>query len=170
MGLHFPEGSGQSCEQCVYAAEKSIVGSVLASVLPQPFGRVQFRRVGWQLMNLQPMPVGLEPCPDLGILVVRGVVLNQNRSLTAIAPSQLFEEAEIGGGIEDSLLAVVEPRAPKFDGAKDLHILAFSGYGDFRWVPYAAPGGVERRVLPEAGFVGEEESPVSRTGFFLRAG
>ena len=121
-------------------------------------------------MNFQPMPVGLEPCPDLGILVVRGVVLNQNRSLTAVAPSQLFEEAEVGGGIEDGFLAVVEPRAPKFDGAKNLHILAFSGYGDFRRVPDAAPGGVERRVLSEAGFVGEEERPVSRTGFFLRAG
>ena len=121
-------------------------------------------------MNLQPMPVGLEPCPDIGILVVRGVVLNPNRSLTAIAPGELFEEAKVGGGIEDRFLAVVEPRAPKFDGAENLHVLAFSGYGDFRRAPDAAPGGVERGVLPEAGFVGEEESPVSRAGFFLRAG
>jgi hypothetical protein len=29
---------------------------------------------------------------------------------------------------------------------------------------------VERRILPEAGFVGEEERPVSRAGFFLRVG
>jgi hypothetical protein len=29
---------------------------------------------------------------------------------------------------------------------------------------------VERRVLPEAGFVGEDQRPVSRSGFFLRAG
>jgi hypothetical protein len=29
---------------------------------------------------------------------------------------------------------------------------------------------VERRVLPEAGFVGEDQRPVSRAGFFLRAG
>ena len=121
-------------------------------------------------MNFQPMPIGLEPCPDIGILVVRGVVLNQNRSLAAVAPSQLFEETEVGGGIEDGFRAVVELRAPKFDGAKNLHTLAFSGYGDFRWVPDAAPGGVEGRVLAEAGFVGEEERPVSRTGFFLRAG
>jgi hypothetical protein len=29
---------------------------------------------------------------------------------------------------------------------------------------------VERRVLPEAGFVGEDERPVARAGFFLSAG
>jgi hypothetical protein len=29
---------------------------------------------------------------------------------------------------------------------------------------------VECRVLPETGFVSEDERPVSRAGFFLRAG
>jgi hypothetical protein len=121
-------------------------------------------------MHFQPMPVGLEPRPDLRILVVGGIVLNQDGSLAAIAPSELFEEAEVRAGIEDGFLTVIEPRAPKFDGAENLDALAFSGYGDFRRAPDAAPGGVERRVLPEAGFVGEEESPVSRAGFFLSAG
>jgi hypothetical protein len=121
-------------------------------------------------MHFQPMAVGLEPCPDLCILVVGGVVLNQDRSLAAIAASELFEEAEVGGGIEDCFLTVIEPRAPKFDGAEDLDVLAFSGYRDFRRTPDTAPGGVERRVLPETGFVGEEESPVPGAGFFLRAG
>jgi hypothetical protein len=80
-----------------------------------------------ELMHFQPMSVGLEPCPDLGILVVGAVVLNQDRSLAAIAPSELFEEAEVRGGIEDFFLAVIEPRAPKFDGTENLHVLAFSG-------------------------------------------
>jgi len=102
--------------------------------------------------------------------VVAGVVLNQNRSLAAVAPSQLFEETEVRGGIEDRVLAVIEPRPPKFDGPENLHALALSGYGDFRRTPDPAPGGVERRVLPETGFVGEQESPVSQSGFFLRAG
>jgi hypothetical protein len=67
---------------------------------------------------------------------------------------------------ENGVLPIIEPRAPKFDGAENLHIFAFSRDGDFRWAPYAAPGGVERRILPEAGFVGEDERPVSRQGFF----
>jgi hypothetical protein len=64
-------------------------------------------------MHFQPMTVELEPCPDLYVLVVGGVVLNQDRSLAAIASSELFEEAEVGGGIEDCFLTVIEPCAPK---------------------------------------------------------
>ena len=96
--------------------------------------------------------------------------MNQNRSLAAVSFSQWLEEAEIGRGIEDRVLTIIEPRAPKLDGSENLHVLAFSRDGDFRWAPYAAPGGAERRILPEAGFVGEEERPVSRAGFFLRVG
>lgn len=121
-------------------------------------------------MHFQPVPVGLEPGPDIGMLVVGGIVLNQNCSLAAISPGQLFEKAEVRGGIENCVLAIIEPWAPKFDGAENLHVLAFSRHGNFWWVPYAAPGGVERRILPEARFVGEDEGPVSRPGFFLRAG
>ena len=86
-------------------------------------------------MHFQPMPVGLEPCPDLSILVIGGMVLNQNRSLAAVSASQLFEKAEIRRGIENRVVAVIEPRAPKFDGAENLDVLAFSRYRDFRWAP-----------------------------------
>src|ERR1700674_4306205 len=93
-------------------------------------------------MHFQPMPVGLEPSPDLAVLVVGGVVLNQNRSLAAVSPGQLFEEAEIGSGIEDRVPAIIEPRAPEFDGTENLHVLAFSGHGNFRWAAHSAPGRV----------------------------
>jgi hypothetical protein len=66
-------------------------------------------------MHFPPMPVGPEPCPDIGVLVVGGMVLNQNRSLTAVSPSQLLQEAKVGSGMEDMVLAIVEPCAPKFD-------------------------------------------------------
>src|ERR1051326_4497258 len=91
-------------------------------------------------MHFQPMPVGFEPRPDLGVLVVGGVVLNQDRPLAAVSPSQLFEEAEIRGGIEDRILAIIEPRAPEFDGTENLHVLAFPRHGNFRWAAYSAPG------------------------------
>jgi len=116
------------------------------------------------------MLVGLEPCPDISVFVVLGVVLNQNCSLAAVPASQLFEEAEIGVAIEDGVLAIVEPCAPKFDCAENLHALPLSRHWDIRRASYAAPGGVKRRVLAETGFVCEDERPVSRAGFFLRAG
>ena len=88
--------------------------------------------------------------------VVGGVVLNQDRPLVAVSPSQLFEEAEIGGGVEDRVPAIVEARMPEFDGTENLHALALSGNRHFRRVTHAAPGGVQRRILPEAGLVGED--------------
>src|ERR1700693_161015 len=116
------------------------------------------------------MPVGLEPRPDVPVFMVGSVILNQDRSLAAVSPGQLFEEAEIGGGIEDSVLAIVEPRTPEFDCAENLHALPLSGNRNFRRMTHAAPGGVQRRILPEAGLVGEDQRPVLRLGFFLRSG
>ena len=45
--LHLREHPRQGSQQCVRVTEEAIMGSVLAGVLPQPFGRVQLRRVGW---------------------------------------------------------------------------------------------------------------------------
>ena len=81
-------------------------------------------------MHLQPMPVGLEPLPHFGVLMVGGVVLNHDGPLATISPSQLFEEAEVGTGVEDGVLPIIEPRAPKFDGSEDLRALALSGDGN----------------------------------------
>ena len=121
-------------------------------------------------MHFQPMPIGFEPCPDLPIFMVGSVVLNQYGSAAAVASGQLVEEAQIGRGIEDCLLAVVEPRAPQLDRAKNLYGLARPGDGNLWGTTHATPGRVQRRVLPEAGFVGEDQRPVPRLGFFLRAG
>lgn len=121
-------------------------------------------------MYLQPMPVGFEPAPHAGVLVVGGVVLNQDGPLAAIAPGQLFEEADVGGGVEDGVLPIIELRAPQLDGSEDLHALALSGNRNFWRATHAAPGSVQSRVLPEAGFVGEGQRPVPRLGYFLRFG
>ena len=86
-------------------------------------------------MHFQPVPVGLEACPYFAVFMVGGVVLNQDRSLTAVPPGQLFEETKVGDGIEDRLLPILEASAPEFDSAENLHALALSGNGYFRWRP-----------------------------------
>src|SRR5262249_43192748 len=60
---------------------------------------------------------------NLRFLVIRRVVLNQDRPLPAIAPRQLFQEAEVGDGIEDRVLAIIETRAPQFNGSEDFTFL-----------------------------------------------
>ena len=121
-------------------------------------------------MHLQPASIAGEPLPNVGILVVGGIVLNQNGSTPPVAPRQLFQEGEVGGGVEDGVLPVMEAGVPQLDGAQDLDALAFSCNRNFGRVTDAAPGRVQRGVLAETGFVGEDQRPVPRLGFFLRLG
>ena len=82
----------------------------------------------------------------------------------------MLQKAEVGVGVEDRVLPVVETRAPQFDGAQDFDALALSRDGDFRRVPDATPGGMQRGVLSETGFIGEDQRPTLGSGFFLRLG
>ena len=146
------------------------MGSVLAGVLPQPLGGIELGRVGRELVDFQPVPVGLEPAPDLGVLMIRGVVLNENSPAAAIMRGQAMKEVQIGGSIENWGLPVVEAGTPELDGAQDLHALAFAGDGDLGRMADPAPGSVQGGVLPETGFVGKNQRPVPGAGFFLRRG
>ena len=96
--------------------------------------------------------------------------MNQNGPTPAIAPRQLFQKGEVGGGVEDGVLPVMETGAPQFDGAQDLHALALSRHRDFGRMADPAPGGMQGGVLPEAGFVGEDQRPAFGVSFFLRLG
>ena len=116
------------------------------------------------------MSIGGEPLPYVGVLVVGGIVLNQNGSTPPVAPRQLFQEGEVGGGVEDGVLPVMEAGVPQLDGAQDLDALALSRDWDFGRLTDAAPGGMQRGVLTEAGFVGENQRPAFVLGFFLRFG
>ncbi len=81
-----------------------------------------------------------------------------------------MKEGQVGGSVEDGILLVMKAGMPEFDRTQDFDTLTFSSDGDLRRVADAAPGGVQRRVLAETGFVGEDQRPVLGSGFFLRRG
>ena len=93
-------------------------------------------------MHLQPVAVGSEPVPNAGILVIRGVVLNQNRSTAAVVEGQLMEECQVRGSIENGILLVMEAGLPEFDGAEDFDALTLAGDRDLRRPADPTPGGV----------------------------
>ena len=95
------------------------------------------------MMNFQPVTIGIEPSPYVAVFVVRRVILNEHGSLLAIAASQLFQESEVRGGVEDGVLPVMESRLPQFNGPKNLHALALSGNGNLRGTTNPAPGGMQ---------------------------
>ena len=67
--------------------------------------------------------------------------MNQNRSLTAVSPSGLFEEAKVRSAMEDMVLAIVEPCAPKFDGS-----VANAGAKEAKHEPLLLPIGVQAAI------------------------
>jgi hypothetical protein len=164
--LHVSKDAGQSGDQLGLAGEVAIVGSILSRVLPQPVGGVELRRVRGQLVHFEPWSIRLEPAPHLGILVIGGVVLNENGTAAAIVGGELIKEGQVGGSIKDGILLVMEAGMPEFDGAQDLHTLALPEDGDFGRAADPAPGGVQRGILPKTGFIGEDQGPVLRLGFF----
>jgi hypothetical protein len=76
VGLNVCEYPVQGSSKFVLGHKVAIVGSGFAGVLPDTFRRIELRRVGRKLVDLQPMSIALEPSPDIRMLVVRGIVLN----------------------------------------------------------------------------------------------
>jgi hypothetical protein len=142
----------------------------LAGVLPEPFGWIEFGRVGWELMHFEPLAVAVEPAPDLPILVVGGVVLNQDGTAAALVRRKLLQKSEVAFGVEHAVPPVVEAGPLQFDRAQDLHALALPGDQDFGRMTDATPRGMQGRVLPKARFVGEDQRAVLAADFFLRFG
>ena len=121
-------------------------------------------------MDFQPVAIGFEPTPDVDVLVIGSVVLNQNGSLPAVRPRQLLQEPQVAGSIKDCVLPIMETGTPQFNSAQDFDVLALSSDGNLRRMADPAPSGMQGRVLAETGFVGKDQRPVLRAGFFLRLG
>jgi len=117
-------------------------------------------------MNLQPVAVFPEPGPDVLVLMIRGVVLDQDGTSTTVAPCKVLQEGQIRLGVEDLLGYVHEPGAIELDGSQDLHAFALSGDGYLGWMADSCPGCVQGGVLPETRLVGEDQRPVFPFGFF----
>jgi hypothetical protein len=94
-------------------------------------------------MDIEPCSIRHEPCPHLCVLVIGGVVLDQNRSTATIVPFQEVKKPQIAFGIENTILRVVKCRAIDLHGTQNLDAFAFSGYGDFGRASDRAPRRME---------------------------
>ena len=144
--------------------------AVLSGVLPDAFGGIELGRVGRELMHLKPGLIAPEPGPHGLVLVVGRVVLHENRAPTAVAGGQVLQKGQVGVGIEHGVPLVVKRGAVEVHSAEDFDTFAGPRDGYLRRTADATPGGVQRRVLPEAGFIGKDQCPVLALGFFLRLG
>jgi hypothetical protein len=138
--------------------------------MPDSFQSIEFWGVRRQIVNLDVSAMGGKPIPYLPILVVGSVVLDQIDFLWKVASNQPLQVDDIGRSIEDFLKMVQETGRIEFDRAKDFQSLLLPGGGNFGLASYPRPGLVESGILPERGFVLEEEGGSFASGFFLMSG
>jgi len=74
VGLYVGESSEERSAQRGGILEESVVRAGLAGVVPEPFGRVEFRRVGGEQEDFDVAAVLAQPVPDLGLLLRFGRV------------------------------------------------------------------------------------------------
>ena len=124
-------------------------------------------------MNFQPISIFLKPNPDILILVVGGIILNQiNLVFTGFAARgrHLFQEAQIRLSIKDGFATVNEFSLLQIDGAEDLDAFPGTRHRNQRLETDTGPGLVQSRVLPEASFVFKEDVGPFVPRFFLMLG
>ena len=77
MPLDIGERGEQRLAERRWRVEITVVGARLPGVLPEPLRRIEVRRVGRQREHLELAVVLGKIRQDFGLLVIRGVVLNQ---------------------------------------------------------------------------------------------
>jgi len=145
----------------------AIVSGVHPDVVPNRFDGIVFRAVRWQRAKMKAMSVTREPLLHLGSGVVRGVVVNEEDLLFAVALCHGREKHRVRIALEHWSMCVVEPGPVEIHRPKYLLCVTLAGRRHQRLMPAPRPGLVEARVLPEAGFVPEKQSGLALSRFFL---
>jgi len=174
MPLDVAEGAEERLAEVLGALKEAVMGGVLARVIPNSLGGIEFRPVGWQLEHLHVAAVLGEPLIGFLLFVVRGVVLNQEHTM---APSikrgnqNLIQKGHIGFPLEIVLLVKVDKlRSVHAHRAKDLLRVALAPGRNVRLAGHARPRGMQGRRLAKRRLVLENNYRPFAPGFFLRRG
>src|SRR5439155_21123542 len=116
-------------------------------------------------MDFKPVSMRFEPTPDVFVLMVGGVVLNQHCAAPSIATAELLQKSPVRGRVKHSVLCIVEASTPQIDRAKDLHAFPFPSNWNFRRAAHPTPCRMSSGILSEAGLIGEYQRPVLRARF-----
>jgi hypothetical protein len=174
MPLDVAEGAEERLTEVLGLRKEAVVGGVLARVIPNSFRGVEFRPVRWQLEHLHVAAVLGEPVIGFLLFVVRGVVLNQEHTLTPPIKrgnQNLIQERHVGFPLEIVLLMEVDelggvhPHRPK-----DLLRVALAPGGDVWLAGHARPSGMQGRRLAKRRLVRKNNYRPFAPGFFLRRG
>ena len=174
MALDLAKGAEQSAAEVRGFFEVAVVSGVFACVVPDPFGGIEFRRVGRQLEDLHVTPVLSKPLIRFLLFVIGGIVLNQEH---AVSPpikrghQHLIQKRHISFPLEIVLLVEVdELRGVQTNRSKNLLGVPLASGGNVRLAGYSRPSGVQGGRLPERRLILEDDHRPFPPRFFLRRG
>ena len=148
--------------------EIPVVCPVQTCMMPYSLRSVEFGRVRRKIEYLYVFPIVREPCPCTSVLVIGGIVLNQEYFPREVAVHDSFEIRNVSLGVEHRLEIIKETGAIQLYGAENLEGVPLAS-GRYFWLgSYARPCAVECRVLSETRLVFEENDRPFVFGFFLR--
>jgi len=86
--------------------------------MPDSFQSVEFGRIWGKIVNLDIAALVGKPTPDLPILVVGCIVLDQEDFPAKVTPDHLLQITDRGTSIEEFLKVIEETACIEFDRAK----------------------------------------------------
>jgi hypothetical protein len=154
--------------------KESIVCDMLAGVLPDPFGCIQFWPVGREWEDLQITAIRLEPSIGFLLFVIGRVVLNQVDPVTAAIEGghdHLLQERQIGLPLKVTLLMKIDKTGVvQTDGSENLLRVALPACGDLWLTPPLGPSRVQSGSLSKRSLICKNNHRPFGLGVFFRFG
>ena len=154
--------------------KESIVCDMLAGVLPDPFGGIQFWPVGRELKDLQITAIRLEPILGFLLFVIRRVVLNQVDPVTAAIEGghdHLLQERQIGLPLKIAFrMKIDKPGVVQTHGSENFLCVALPACGNLWLTPPLGPSRMQSGGLPKRSLIGKDNHRPFGFGVFFRFG
>src|SRR4051812_7768375 len=145
--------------------EERIVRREFARRLPHTFHRHELWRVGRQAMERDAVAIVAQPALAVLLELVTGRVVDDEEDLaTVVTLNELPQELEERGPIEHVREPERELGGVERNRTEDVRGLARPVGVDARLNPDARPGAMQASVLPEAGFVLEDDNTTASRG------
>ena len=154
--------------------EVTVVGGVLARVVPDPFGGIEFGPVRRQLENLHIASVLRKPLVSFTLLVIGGIVLDQEHAMAAPierGDQHLIQKRHVSFPLEVILLVEVdELRGVQTHRPEDFLRVPLAASRNVRLAGYSRPSSVQGRCLSEQRLIFKDDHRSFALRFFLRRG
>jgi len=168
------ESAEERVTKILRSFKEAIVRDILTRVVPDSFGRIQFRPVRWKLEDFQIATVRFEPGIGFLFFMIRSIILNQIDPVAASVEGghdHLLQKSQIGLPLKIVfLMQVDETGVVQTDGSENLLRVTLTPSRNLRLASPFGPSGMQRGRLPKRSLVFENDHRTFAFGVFFRFG